>query len=83
SPDKSYHAYYPYQNDSDMNGKVSPGDKDFFKLLVKAWSVKDNQRTYAQYTASDLMTARHVPAHPSGACYEIYLYRKDRRPRDS
>ena len=58
SPDKSYHAYYPYQNDSDMNGKVSPGDKDFFKLLVEAWSVKDNQRTYAQYTASDLMTAR-------------------------
>ena len=60
SPDKSYHAYYPYQNDSDMNGKVSPGDKDFFKLLVKAWSVKDNQSTYAQYTASDLMTARGV-----------------------
>ena len=60
SPDKSYHAYYPYQNDSDMNGKVSPGDKDFFKLLVEAWSVKDNQSTYAQYTASDLMTARGV-----------------------
>ncbi|WP_289123873.1 fimbrillin family protein [uncultured Bacteroides sp.] len=60
SPDKSYHAYYPYQNDSYMNGKVSPGDEDFFKLLVKAWSVKDNQRTYAQYTASDLMTARGV-----------------------
>lgn len=58
SPDKSYHAYYPYQNDSDMNGKVSPGDEDFFKLLVEAWSVKDNQSTYAQYTASDLMTAR-------------------------
>lgn len=60
SPDKSYHAYYPYRNDSDMNGKVSPGDKDFFKLLVEAWSVKDNQSTYAQYTASDLMTARGV-----------------------
>ena len=60
SPDKSYHAYYPYQNDSYMNGKVSPGDKDFFKLLVEAWSVKDNQSTYAQYTASDLMTARGV-----------------------
>lgn len=41
-----------------MNGKVSPGDEDFFKLLVEAWSVKDNQSTYAQYTASDLMTAR-------------------------
>ena len=67
SPDKSYHAYYPYQNDSDMNGKVSPGDEDFFKLLVEAWSVKDNQSTYAQYTASDLMTARgmynnHTPS---------------------
>lgn len=60
SPDKSYHAYYPYRNDSDMNGKVSPGDKDFFKLLVEAWSVNPNQSTYAQYTASDLMTARGV-----------------------
>lgn len=60
SPDKSYHAYYPYQNDNYMNGKVSPGDEDFFKLLVEAWSVKDNQSTYAQYTASDLMTARGV-----------------------
>lgn len=43
-----------------MNGKVSPGDKDFFKLLVEAWSVNPNQSTYAQYTASDLMTARGV-----------------------
>ena len=58
SPDRSYHAYYPYQKY--MNGKVSPGDEDFFKLLVEAWSVKDNQSTYAQYTASDLMTARGV-----------------------
>lgn len=60
SPDKSYHAYYPYQNDSDMNGKVSPGDEDFFKYVVDEWSVNPNQRTYAQYTASDLMTARGV-----------------------
>lgn len=60
SPDKSYHAYYPYQNDNYMNGKVSPGDEDFFKLLVEAWSVNPNQSTYAQYTASDLMTARGV-----------------------
>lgn len=58
SPDKSYHAYYPYQNDSYMNGKVSPGDEDFFKLVVNAWPVENNQSTYAQYTASDLMTAR-------------------------
>ena len=60
SPDKSYHAYYPYQNDSYMNGKVSPGDEDFFKLVVNAWPVENNQSTYAQYTASDLMTARGV-----------------------
>ena len=58
SPDKSYHAYYPYRKDGDLNGKVLPGDEDFFKLVVEAWSVKDNQSTYAQYTASDLMTAR-------------------------
>lgn len=58
SPDKSYHAYYPYQNDSDMNGKVSPDDEDFFKYVVDEWSVNPDQSTYAQYTASDLMTAR-------------------------
>ena len=60
SPDKSYHAYYPYQKDNYMNGKVSPGDEDFFKLVVDNWSVKPNQSTYDQYTASDLMTARGV-----------------------
>lgn len=58
SPDKSYHAYYPYQKDNYMNGKVSPGDEDFFKYVVDEWSVNPNQSTYAQYTASDLMTAR-------------------------
>ncbi|MCB6678440.1 fimbrillin family protein [Bacteroides intestinalis] len=59
SPDKSYHAYYPYQNDSDMNGKVLlPGDEDFFKSVVETWLVNPDQSTYAQYTASDLMTAR-------------------------
>ena len=60
SPDKSYHAYYPYQNDNYMNGKVSPGDEDFFKYVVDEWSVNPDQSTYAQYTASDLMTARGV-----------------------
>lgn len=60
SPDKSYHAYYPYQKDNYMNGKVSPGDEDFFKSVVQLWSVNPDQSTYAQYTASDLMTARGV-----------------------
>ena len=43
-----------------MNGKVSPGDEDFFKSVVQLWSVNPDQSTYAQYTASDLMTARGV-----------------------
>ena len=60
SPDKSYHAYYPYQKDNYMNDKVSPGDEDFFKYVVDEWSVNPDQSTYAQYTASDLMTARGV-----------------------
>lgn len=60
SPDKSYHAYYPYRDDSYMNSRVSLGDEDFFKTVVSVWPVEANQRTYAQYTASDLMTARGV-----------------------
>ena len=40
-----------------MSGRVSPGDEDFFKYVVDEWSVNPNQSTYAQYTASDLMTA--------------------------
>lgn len=60
SPGRSYHAYYPYRDNSYMSGKVSPGDEDFFKVVVYAWPVENNQNTYAQYTASDLMTARGV-----------------------
>ena len=60
SPGRSYHAYYPYRKDGDLNGKVSPGDEDFFKSVVENWPVELIQRTYAQYTASDLMTARGV-----------------------
>lgn len=60
SPGRSYHAYYPYRKDGDLNGKVLPGDEDFFKSVVENWPVELIQRTYAQYTASDLMTARGV-----------------------
>lgn len=60
SPDRSYHAYYPYRKDGDLTGRVLPGDEDFFKFVVNAWPVENNQSTYAQYTASDLMTARGV-----------------------
>ena len=60
SPGRSYHAYYPYRKDGDLNGRVLPGDEDFFKVVVYYWLVENNQNTYAQYTASDLMTARGV-----------------------
>ena len=60
SPGRSYHAYYPYRKDGDLTGRVLPGDEDFFKFVVSAWPVKTDQSTYAQYTASDLMTARGV-----------------------
>lgn len=60
SPGRSYHAYYPYRKDGDLTGGVLPGDEDFFKSVVNAWPVESDQRTYAQYTASDLMTARGV-----------------------
>ncbi len=40
SPDKSYHAYYPYRKDGDLNGKVLPGDEDFFKLVVELGLLK-------------------------------------------
>ena len=60
SPGRSYHAYYPYRDDRYLIGGVSPGDEDFFKSVVYDWLVKTDQSTYAQYTASDLMTARGV-----------------------
>ncbi|RHI09864.1 hypothetical protein DW182_06510 [Bacteroides sp. AM16-24] len=60
SPGRSYHAYYPYRKDGDLTGRVLPGDEDFFKFVVSAWPVELIQSTYAQYTASDLMTARGV-----------------------
>ena len=58
-PDESYFLYYPYQ--SDMSGKtsVSATDADgFFAQLVNGWQPKSDQSTYANYTASDLMTAK-------------------------
>lgn len=58
TPDRSFYAYYPYKDDYYMRGKVSPSSNDFFEALVKDWDTKNDQSTYADYTASDLMTAR-------------------------
>lgn len=63
-----YYAYYPYQ--TDMTGKEPDGtvqggsiantDTEFFWKLIDQWTPKNNQSTYAAYTASDLMTAQGV-----------------------
>lgn len=58
-PDESYYLYYPYQ--SDMEGKVDAAATDaagFFAPLVSGWQPAADQSTYADYTASDLMTAQ-------------------------
>ena len=59
SPGKNYHAYYPYQATYNASS-VQPGNEDFFKPVVDSWQTENNQGTYAQYTADDLMTARGV-----------------------
>lgn len=57
---EQYFLYYPYQ--PEMANKVSPmvtcTDAEFFKSLISGWQPAADQSTYAQYTASDLMTAK-------------------------
>lgn len=52
----TYYAYYPYQADADITGKVDANTTDFFKPLVDSWTPAADQSTYALYTAQDLMT---------------------------
>lgn len=55
----TYYAYYPYQADAVMNGKVdasAANAANFFKPLVDSWTPATDQSTYALYTAQDLMT---------------------------
>lgn len=73
SPARSYYAYYPYKDDSYMNGKVSPGNDDFFALLALNWETKSNQSTYADYTASDLMTARGTCIPAANGAYTLHF----------
>lgn len=64
----SYYLYYPYQED--MTDKVSVAadadDKTFFGNLISGWEVKADQSEYANYTASDLMTAKGEPKESDG-----------------
>ena len=60
---ETYCLYCPYQ--ADMSGKVDVTATDaegFFAPLVSGWQPKADQSTYANYTASDLMTAKGTAA---------------------
>lgn len=55
---EQYFLYYPYQADiSGMVSATAKTDTDFFAPLISGWTVRADQRSYADYTASDLMTA--------------------------
>lgn len=59
-----YFAYYPYQDN--MSSRKPDFSKDnakgFFRNLIYLWDVKNDQSTYAKYTANDLMVAQGVVA---------------------
>ena len=67
-PGGAYYAYYPYQADSYMAGKVpdtsagplaaSTTAADFFKDLTAAWTPSADQSSHDKYTAQDLMIAK-------------------------
>ena len=69
-----YYAYYPWQQDKDMDGKTVAGQaiegppgtpwtpQEFFARLINFWQPVSNQSTYAAYTASDLMVSRGTVA---------------------
>lgn len=64
-----YYAYYPYQDDSYMDNyvleegswtnytEIPPTAREVFSSLISQWQPAGNQRTYAAYTASDLMVS--------------------------
>lgn len=65
-----YYAYYPYQDDSYMDNYVleegswtnytgipPTAQREIFSILISQWLPGGNQRTYAAYTASDLMVS--------------------------
>lgn len=53
-----YFIYYPYrENISNINIENGYTDTDVFANLISSWTPEKDQSTYANYTASDLMTA--------------------------
>lgn len=67
--DEYYFLYYPYQ--TDMTDKVTvanaaSADAAFFAPLISDWQPKADQSDYADYTASDLMTAAGTASYADG-----------------
>lgn len=68
-PDEHYFLYYPYQEDMEGNVTVTDATTDdatFFAPLISDWQPKADQSDYADYTASDLMTAIGTASYADG-----------------
>lgn len=68
-PDEHYFLYYPYQEDMEGNVTVTDATTDdatFFATLISDWQPKADQSVYANYTASDLMTATGTASYADG-----------------
>ena len=70
---EEYHLYHPYKPDLDDQFisrmlEISRSDPNlgFFRLLENNWQVKADQSAYADYAASDLMTASCTPTPVNG-----------------
>ena len=72
--DEEYYLYYPYRSDLDntvisnlLEHAIEFPEENFFKPISYDWPVKTDQSSYADYTASDLMTASCTPTLDNGA----------------
>jgi len=79
-----YYAYYPWQQDEYMDGKVvgkilenpigTPWTlREFFAPLISTWRPASNQSTYAAYTASDLMVSLGTVTNGTDGSYSSEL----------
>ena len=71
--DEVYYLYYPYKSDLDntvisnlLKHAIENPQESFFKPIMNNWQVKTDQSSYADYTASDLMTASCTPTLDNG-----------------
>lgn len=71
--DEEYYLYYPYKADLDdtvisklLEYAITKPQLPFFYPLVNRWPVTYDQSSYADYTASDLMTASCTPTLENG-----------------